>query len=202
MDHAIEDGLIQPLIIVLPTYNNTSESDSGSYSLALRLVDNFHNELVNDLIPAAESKYSTFAETTDLEGIAASRDHRAFGGFSMGSMNTWHTFEYCLDYFRYFAPSSGGPVGDGEYMANIVRSSGHSANDFFIFTASGTDDFAYSGFKNGVMAMGKTEIFTLADSEQEGNLSFREREGYSHNGTAANEYMYNALRFFWNKNAA
>ena len=76
VDHAIEDGLIQPLIIVLPTYNNTSESDSGSYSLALQLVDNFHNELVGDLIPAAESKYSTYAETTAPEGIAASRDHQ------------------------------------------------------------------------------------------------------------------------------
>lgn len=35
IDHAIEDGRIQPLIIVLPTYNNTSGSDSGNYSLAL-----------------------------------------------------------------------------------------------------------------------------------------------------------------------
>ena len=31
MDHAIEDGKIKPLIIVLPTYNNTSPSDSGDY---------------------------------------------------------------------------------------------------------------------------------------------------------------------------
>ena len=83
-------------------------------------------------------------------------------------------------------------------MANIVRGSGHSADDFFIFTASGTDDFAYSGFKSGVMAMSETDAFTLANNETEGNLSFLEREGYSHDGRAANEYMYNALRFFWN----
>lgn len=166
--------------------------------LALRLTNNFHNELVNDLIPAVESKYSTCAASTDAAGLAASRSHRAFGGFSMGFMNTWHTFEHCLDYFRYFAPSSGGPIGDGEYMANIVRSSGHSAEDFSIFTASGTDDFVYSGFKSGVMAMGETDVFTFADNEREGNLSFQEREGYAHDGNAANEYMYNALRFFWN----
>ena len=198
VDHAIEDGKIQPLIIVLPTYNNTSGSDSGDYSLALRLTNNFHNELVNDLIPAVESKYSTYAASTDPAGLAASRDHRAFGGFSMGSMNTWRTFEHCLDYFRYFAPSSGGPIGDREYMANIVSDSGHSPEDFFIFAASGTEDFAYSGFKSGVMAMGETDIFTFADNEQDGNLSFREREGYVHDATACNEYAYNALRFFWN----
>lgn len=48
------------------------------------------------------------------------------------------------------------------------------------------------------MAMAETDIFTLADSEREVNLSFRKREGYSHDGNAANEYMYNVLRFFWN----
>lgn len=199
VDHAIEDGKIRPLIIVLPTYNNTSPSDSGDYSLALRLTDNFHNELVNDLIPAVESKYSTYAQSTDPEGLAASRDHRGFGGFSMGSMNTWRTFEHCLDYFRYFAPSSGGPIGDGAYMADIVENSNHKPDDFFIFAASGTEDFAYSGFKRGVMAMGETDVFTIADNEQDGNLAFREREGYSHDSTAANEYAYNALRFFWGK---
>ena len=83
-------------------------------------------------------------------------------------------------------------------MANIVRNSGHAPDDFFIFTASGTEDFAYSGFKSGVMAMGETDIFTFSDNELDGNLSFREREGYAHDGIAANEYAYNALRFFWN----
>ena len=41
---------------------------------------------------------------------------------------------FCLDYFRYFAPSSGGPIGNRAYMEEIVRSSGHSPEDFFIFT--------------------------------------------------------------------
>lgn len=86
----------------------------------------------------------------------------------------------------------------GEFMADIVRDSGYGPGDFFIFTASGSEDFAYSGFKSGVLAMGETDVFTFADSEQEGNLSFREREGYAHDGRAANEYMYNALRLFWN----
>lgn len=199
MDHAIQDGKIDPIIIVLPTYNNTSPSDSGDYSLALRLTYNFHNELVNDLVPAVESKYSPYAESTDPEGLAASRDHRGFGGFSMGSMNTWHTFEHALDYFRYFAPASGGPIGNGAYMADIVKRSGHSSEDFFIFAASGTEDFAYSGFKSGVMAMGETDAFTFASNERDGNLAFREREGYAHDGRAANEYAYNALRFFWGK---
>ena len=201
IDHAIEDEKIQPLIIVLPTYNNTSGKDSGDYSLALQLTDQFHNELVNDLIPAVESKYSTYAENTSLEGIKASRDHRGFGGFSMGSVNTWCTFRYALDYFRYFMPMSGSYSTDGEYMAELVKESGHDSDDFFIFAASGTDDFAYSAFKAQIMAMGSVSdgTFRFADNEADGNLSFLEREGYVHDGVASDEYTYNGLRFFWNR---
>lgn len=200
IDNAIENGEIQPLIIVLPTYNNTSGSDSGDYSLALQLTDQFHNELVNDLIPAVESKYSTYAENTDLKGLAASRDHRGFGGFSMGSVNTWCTFRYALDYFRYFMPMSGSYTTDGEYMAELVKQSGHEWDDFFIFSASGTDDFAYSAFKAQISAMGNVGdgTFRFANNEGEGNLAYLEREGYVHDGIASDEYTYNGLRFFWN----
>ena len=141
------DGKIEPMIVVCPTYNNESEEDSADYSLALQLTENYHNELVNDLIPAVEGTYSTYAEETSPEGLRASRDHRAFCGFFMGSVATWRTFEYCLDYFRYFMPSSGSLTNDGEVMASMVQDSGHDWDDFFIFAASGTDDFAYSSFQ-------------------------------------------------------
>lgn len=200
IDHAIQDGKIKPLIIVLPTYNNTSEEDSGDYSLAIQLTSQFHNELVNDLIPAVESKYSTYAENVTKEGLRDSRDHRGFGGFSMGSVNTWNTFRYCLDYFRYFMPMSGNYTTDGKYMADLVKQQGYESKDFFIFSASGTSDFAYRAFKAQIMAMGYDSdgMFTFANNEADGNLSFLEREGYEHNQQASEEYTYNGLRFFWN----
>ena len=200
IDNAIQDGNIKPLIIVLPTYNNTSENDSSDYSLAIQLTNQFHNELVNDLIPAVESKYSTYAKDTTPQGLKESRDHRGFGGFSMGSVNTWNTFRYWLDYFRYFMPMSGSYTTDGEYMADLVRQQGYSSQDFFIFAASGTDDFAYSAFKAQIMAMANNSggMFKLAKNESEGNMSFLEREGYKHDAKATDEYTYNGLRFFWN----
>lgn len=200
IDNAIQDGNIKPLIIVLPTYNNTSENDSSDYSLAIQLTNQFHNELVNDLIPAVESKYSTYAKDTTPQGLKESRDHRGFGGFSMGSVNTWNTFRYCLDYFRYFMPMSGSYTTDGEYMADLVRQQGYSSQDFFIFAASGTDDFAYSAFKAQIMAMANNSggMFKLVKNESEGNMSFLEREGYKHDAKATDEYTYNGLRFFWN----
>ena len=150
IDHAIEDGKMQPMILVFPTYNNTSESDSGDYSLALQLTDQFHQELVNDLIPTVESRYSTYAEDVTPESLKASRSHRGFGGFSMGSVNTGCTFRYCLDYFRYFMPMSGSYTADGDFMEEIVREQGYGPEDFFIFAASGTEDLptAHSGTRS------------------------------------------------------
>ena len=198
LDHGIVNGEIQPMIVVCPTYNNTSPEDSGDYSLALRLTDNYHNELINDLIPAVEGKYSTYAEDTTSEAIAASRDYRAFGGFSMGSMATWRTFEHSLDYFRYFMPSSGGPVANTETYESIIKNSGHEWGDFFVFAASGTNDFAYSGFKNGIDAMRESDsgLFCFADNEAEGNLYYLESDG-DHSGEYAMLYFYNGLCWIW-----
>ncbi len=199
LDHAMADGMIQPMIMVCPTYNNESETDSSDYSLAIQLTNQYHNELIYDLIPAVEGTYSTYAEETSLEGIRASRDYRAFCGFSMGSVATWRTFQYCLDYFRYFMPSSGSLTSDGEYMASIVRDSGHEWNDFFIFAASGTEDFAYSSFKNQIEAMKAVNdgTFRYANNERDGNLYFLEQEGGTHSGEYAMEYFYNGLCWIW-----
>ncbi len=200
IDHAVQDGRMKPMIIVCPTYNNTSPDDSSNYSLALELTDNYHNELVNDLIPAVEGRYSTFAEDTSPEALSASRDHRGFGGFSMGSVATWHTFEYCLDYFRYFMPMSGSLTTDGNYMDQIVTGSGYGPDDFFIYAMSGTDDFAYSSFARQIQAMLEVPdgSFAEADSEDEGNLAFRVQEGGTHSGEYASQYIYNGLCWFWN----
>lgn len=199
LDNGIAEGKILPMIVVCPTYNNESDTDSSDYSLALELTENYHNELINDLIPAVVSTYSTYAADTTPDGLRESRDHRAFCGFSMGSVTTWRTFQYCLDYFRYFMPSSGSLTTDGDYMASIVRDSGHDWDDFFIFAASGTDDFAYSSFKAQIEAMADVSdgTFRYADNERDGNLYFLEQEGGVHNGDYAMEYFYNGLCWIW-----
>ena len=199
IDHAIQDGKMEPVVIVCPTYNNENPDDSADYSLALQLTDNYHNELVNDLIPAVEGTYSTYAGGTSVEELEASRDHRAFAGFSMGSVATWHTFQYCLDYFRYFLPSSGNLTSDGAYMESLVTDSGHKPEDFFIYAMSGTKDFAYAGFSSQIEAMlhAQDGIFIAADNEQGGNLAYRVQEGNAHDGNAAMQYIYNGLIWIW-----
>lgn len=199
LDHAIQEGRAAPVIVVCPTYNNTSPKDSGDYGLALRLTDNYHNELIHDLIPAVEGKYSTYAKGTSRQELTESRSHRAFAGFSMGSVTTWHIFQYCMDCFRYFLPSSGNLTSDGAYMEQLVTNAGYDSEDFFIYAMSGTEDFAYTAFTNQIQAMlhGPDGIFIDADSEKNGNLAYRVQEGNAHDGNAALQYIYNGLIWLW-----
>lgn len=202
IDHVIANQEMEPMIIVCPTYNNLSGSDSGDYGLAIKLTENYHNELVNDLMPVVEGTYSTYAEGTTAEDFRNSRDYRGFGGFSMGSVATWRTFEYCLDYFRYFMPSSGSLTTNGGYMDEIVKNFGRTWDEFFILAMTGTDDFAASAFERQIESMREyTESFRYSDSESEGNLTYRIKEGYSHDGKASTEYAYNGLRWLWHGGA-
>ena len=141
IDNAIAAGEFESLIIVCPTYNNTSPEDSGNFSLALELNRNYHNELINDLIPAVEGAYSTYAESASPEHLMASRDHRGFGGFSMGSVATWRTFQNALDYFRYFMPMACGTTLDDENI--FAAAANRDPSDYFVLKFTGTEDFAF-----------------------------------------------------------
>lgn len=198
LDNAIEAGKITPTIVVCPTYNNLSDQDSSDYSLALRLTNNYHHELTNDLLPAVENEFSTYAENVTEQGLTDSRNHRAFCGFSMGSVTTWHTFQYCLKYFRYFFPSSGAITSNAGLLANFVKKQGYQRRDFFIFAASGTADFAYSGFTAQIQAMADyKEMFTFAPNEEEGNLYYLVSPGGTHSPANALEDFYNSLLQLW-----
>ncbi|TCD53944.1 hypothetical protein EJ419_05775 [Alloscardovia theropitheci] len=191
IDHAIENHDIVPMIIVNLTYNNTSEQDSSDFNLAIELTERYHNELINDLIPAVESTYSMYASSTSPEDLKASRKYRAFSGFSMGSVNTWRTFEYALDYFAYFNPMSGSISASAHTLARLA----HRVNDeFIIYALSGTNDFAYSSFREQINSLSQLEPDTF---RLEDNLFFRVRQGASHDYAALCDYTYNALGAFW-----
>lgn len=164
----------------------------------IRLTALYPQELVNDLIPAVETHYSTYAENVSEGGLRQSRDHRGFGGFSMGSVSAWQVFDHCLDYFRYFITMSGN-CGNGSQQDAAVKRSGYGIPDFFIFAATGTQDFAYGGFKQQIMNMGRyfPNSFRFSDTQEDGNLSYREKKGATHDYAHANQYIYNGLRFFW-----
>jgi enterochelin esterase-like enzyme len=196
IDGAIAAGEVQPLIIVCPTYNNTGADDSADFSLALTLTQNYHHELLNDLMPAVEGQYSSYVNDVSLPGLENSRDHRAFAGFSMGAVATWRTFEHALDYFRYFLPMSCGTSLDMDGILAAAQS--RERSDYFVWIITGTSDFAYQYDEARAELLRNASKFVDADGKQDGNFVFRVKDGYSHDASAAMEYTCNGLRWFWN----
>lgn len=212
LDHLIANGDMEPMIVVTPTYYQDNRERGDGVALEdAALTANFYQELQNDLIPAVESRYHTYARSVDAADLQASREHRIFGGFSMGAVTTWYTFLHCMDYFKYYMPISGdcwvvsethmGTVETAaptaQYLNDYIQDSGYTKEDYVIYALTGTDDTAYSALDRQIEAMkGQTESFTYSDSVSGGNLFFQVAEGGVHNYTSMIRYIYNALPVF------
>ena len=193
LDNLIARGMIEPLIVVCATFDAENRSQSFSRSQQELLV--FHNDLRENLIPYIEGKYSTYN----------SREHRAFGGFSLGAVTTWHQFIYCLDLIKYFLPMSGDcwimgtyggryyPEETTGYLENVVHNGNWQANDFCIWEGIGTNDPIFTQTDNQIQAMMKTQTFTPE------NLHYGILQDGRHDLTACETYMYHALQVFFGK---
>ncbi|MBQ8171467.1 MAG: enterochelin esterase [Oscillospiraceae bacterium] len=199
-DYLIANGDMEPAIICFVSYYTEYRSDDTQNCL------NFHHELMNDLIPAFESKYHTYAEDVTPEGIRASRRHRAFGGFSMGAVTTWATFENRLDSIAYYMPVSGDcwalggtaggsrPTATAQHLADAVNSSGFTAEDFYIFTGCGGNDMAKPNLEPQVEAMKElSDTFVYCDNFADGNFYHCLHEGGGHDKSTVLNVMYNGL---------
>lgn len=201
-DNMIANGDIEPLIVVSATfYHENSSTDFGSSEDALRA---FHNDFENHLMQAVEGQFHTYAKSTSAEDLKASRDHRAFGGFSLGSVTTWLQFCYDYDYIRYFLPMSGsswyyGTYGDFQIKKNVdfieslVKDNGLDSRGYFIYHAVGTQDQVKSQSIDMANEMLNRERFTL------NHYVFYQKEGGIHDHNAVREFIYNALPHFFTK---
>ncbi len=178
LDHMFESGECEPCLIVTPTYMTPGAN-------AFAVAADFYGELRDCLIPAFESAYLTYAENVTPDGIKASRRHRAYGGYSLGSLSTWGVFEHCLDEVAYYMPMSGdcwsapgGQHGRGEskaeYLRDIVKKSGYTSDDFFIYAGcGGPGDIAYPHMTPQLEAMEKRpDTFRFCKNFADGNFYY------------------------------
>ena len=199
-DNLIAKGDIDPIIIVSPSFYN--ENSDRDFSSSIQEFRQFHNDFEKHLMPAIESRYHTYAEDVTEEGLQASRDHRAFGGFSLGSVTTWLQFCYDYDYIRYYLPMSGsswyyGTYGDFQIERNVdhieelVRDNGLDERGYFIYHAVGTNDAVKSQSVDMAKEMLERDIFTPE------HYVFYLKDGGYHDFDAVMEYLYNALPLFF-----
>jgi len=204
IDNMIEDKLIPPLIIVMPYLPSGNEWYHDTTPIF------YSEELKNDLMPAVESHYHTYAENTSDAGFEASRSHRAFGGFSAGGTTTWRVFLEGMDRFEYFMPMSGGltlggdgstDVEDATLIADTAVASGYSKQEYYVFSATGTRDVAYQGLTAQMEYMKTlTNAFDYTQTGfADGNLMYYTVKGNRHDYQYTYEYVFNGLQclFSW-----
>jgi enterochelin esterase-like enzyme len=100
LDNLIADGKAVPMIVVMP--NGRAEKDdhpAGNPYVHAPAFAAFENDLLNDVIPTIESRYST---STD-------REHRALAGLSMGGGQTLNFGFGHLDKFAWLGAFSSAP---------------------------------------------------------------------------------------------
>ena len=197
LDAMIEKGRIEPLLVVAPTYAVPGKDEFWA-------AGNFWYELNNYLIPAFESAYHTYAQDVTPEGIRASRTHRAYSGFSMGSVSCWATFENSLDQIAYYMPCCGGASFGGDAaaaarkLADSVAKAGYTKDDFFIYAGCGGEgDVGYAGMTAQINTMSTlTDTFVYCENFKDGNLYYTQCSG-GHSTKSVELIMYCALPAFF-----
>ena len=206
LDHMIERGDIEPTIVVALTYTKPAAYYDS--------MDDMGNEIIEDLAPIIESKYHTYAKSTDVKGLQASRDHRAIGGFSMGGASTWRALKNNADCFRYFLPSSMPMYYDDHgYDQGMSLTSAKSILEgvqekaknkkIYVFAASGSDDFMNQATEEQAKDISNYPEFTFTKKiNGKGNVFFHSWKGKSHSYKETFSYFYNGLKKFFGKKSS
>lgn len=188
LDTMIAEKTIKPAIIVFPSiYYGNDSKNGGSTS-------NFKYELKNDLMPSVEGKYSTYAgKVTTPQAFTDSRNHRAFGGYSMGSATTYQSALIgALDYFSYFAPMHGGFIDHEEVIKAVTEGEYKDYKINYLLCCEGTLDSTYPGHLDLYRKL--IDCGEIREGRNGDIMTLLYRE---HNMNAWQTDLYNALvRFF------
>ena len=164
----IMNSELEPTIVVTPTFNGCPSNDGNMGAGTV------WNEMRQSIIPFVEKKYSTYAnKDTSIEGLKASRYHRAYGGFSMGGGSTWNMLINNLDICAYYMPLSGHCWLGASGIQNAIDKSGYSKREYFVLAATGDQDVAYNNMKNLMPTLqNDSKRFTYTSDFSKGNLYF------------------------------
>lgn len=215
IDNMIDSGAMEPVIIICPTYYigideeaySVFKPEASSDGRDGDLPPRYWKEVIEDLIPQIESRYNVYCEDFSDEGIKATRDHRAWAGFSRGAVNTWDLFFHDFEYFRYWFPMSASIMPEG-VAARSVEEGGYTTEEklamvrkviednadlpFFLMMTfeHPEEEIARDDFLQGIYDM--TDVFSYGLDPAVNNLYFT-TSTYKHLDYYIPRYLYNAL---------
>ena len=222
-DMLFDSGELDPCIIVFVTYYmdpmrdadvriQTGGAEAGD-GWTPGIPGNYDREIVQDIIPTVEMRFNTYLEVPSEEGIKATRDHRAFSGYSRGGGWTWRMFHYAFEYFRWFCPTSGGiscdkplpmPPGSGpfptctdeevvDYITAPIKA--HPELPFYIYAASGGPRDG-RGMRLQMKLLTETEGFSYGPDPTVNNIYYALSD-YYHTDYLVPYYMWNYLKILF-----
>ena len=205
-DNRIASGECKPVILVAMTFLNQFEEGEDLYTQGSTLkLQGFAYEFRNEIVPCVEAKYATYAGgDVSPERLIASREHRAYAGFSMGSMTGWQAiWTGCVDYVAYIGNFSGCDAqGDGaaERAAEALNTKFADYPIKYWYNGNGTEDSLHDDHVAGYQLMLEQcpGRFTEGEDYENGcNTIFVDKPGKKHNYANWNVDFYNILSVFF-----
>lgn len=211
IDMLFESGEIEPCIFAFITYYVDPEGEykervvSGMVPAGdghwPGIKGNYYKEIVEDIIPLVEMKYNTYLTDPSRDGIKATRDHRAFSGYSRGCVCTWNIFNLDFEYFRWYAPMSGScttgkriwePVTQEEVTAFLTAPlKANPGLPFFIFASNGNPDIP--GMMDQMKYITKIDGFSYGKDPAKNNIYFAISD-YYHTDFLVPYFYWNSLK--------
>jgi hypothetical protein len=228
LDYMMDKGEMEPAIVVSSTVNAGREpgteavhhqySDTAAQQPS-EVPENptraanlsvYPIELRNDIIPLIETKYATFTKgDVSGENLQATRAHRAFAGFSMGSMTTiFSAWDGCFDYFAYIGNLSGMDPYDVGIVESILAKMGEGGvyeglKMKYWYNGNGTEDTAEPDHLRNyakMLELGGSIWQEGEHYEQGDNCVMVDKPGKKHNHANWMVDLYNMLSVFFKAN--
>jgi endo-1,4-beta-xylanase len=212
-DNLFDSGEIEPCIIVCTTYyfdpardekerHKTGIVPAGD-NHSTGSVANFYREVIEDIIPNVEMKFNTYLTGTSKEELIASRDHRAFSGYSRGAACTWYMFHNAFQFFRWYAPMScmttaGKGIFDKTSDEEVIDYVTFAPKKFeklpfFIYGTNGDPEKDVKQMHDQMKYLTKQDIFSYGTDPSENNIYYSVSE-YYHSDLLVPMYYWNSLK--------
>ncbi|MCQ2522931.1 MAG: esterase family protein [Lachnospiraceae bacterium] len=182
------EGRTREWIVIMPNMfaKDKPEQAPGFSAEGVWPYDNFINDLVNDLMPTVEERYS----------VLTGRDNTAIAGFSMGGRETLYISVSRPDLFSFacaIAPAPGVVPGKDNFMVH----EGTISEEAFVYPKEGDENelkllIVCAGDHDSVVGKFPLSYHTILEGNGSKHIWF-EVPGADHDNTAIKSGIYNFL---------
>lgn len=212
-DNLFDSGEVEPCIIVCTTYyfDPARDAEERRRTGIVPAGDNdstgnppnFYREVIEDIIPAVEMRFHTHLTGSDRAAIRASRDHRAFSGYSRGACCTWYMLHNAFEFFRWYAPMSCMTTAGHDIFKELTEEQvidyvtfqirRQPELPFFIYCTNGDPDRDIRKMNEQLAYLTRQPEFSYGDDPARNNLYFGVSEFY-HSDLLVPYYYWNSLK--------